>query len=491
MAQTVREKAPVEPAKARRTTVLVVDDEQAFHETVSRFLEPYRKISAYNGWQGLQALKDHHVDVVLLDLNLPDTTGLKLLKEIRAERDDVEIIIVTSHAEIKNAVSCVKAGAFDFMAKSYENYQQMGDHVERALEHRRRRRAEILIRADDNLRDSIELMEQTRSPEMAEINRILRQVAGTPLTVLIEGESGVGKEILARYLHLQSERARFPFVAVNVAAVPSTLIESTLFGHEKGAFTSADRQRLGKFELAEGGTLFLDEIGELEPAAQVKLLRALQEREIERIGSPEPSPVDVRVVAATNKDLEQEVIEGRFREDLWYRLNVVRMRVPPLRQRRQDIPKLIGLLAERHARNMGRQAPSFTEESLRTLTAYSWPGNIRELENLVMRLIALHPGGTIRMVDIPVEYCVEQLSNMALWYAKRERESQSRSIYSMARDHFEHFFVRHMVERCGGNKAEAARRLGVSYATVKNKMDARETAFDSSDAPAISDPADK
>src|SRR5215475_5856736 len=440
MPQTERDKLTTERGQAKRTTVLVVDDEPAFQETVARYLVGYRRLAAYNGWQALEALTKHHVDVVLLDLNLPDTTGIKLLKEIRAERDDVEVIIITSHAEIKNAVTCVKAGAFDFLAKSYENYQQISDHVERALEHRRRRRAEILNRADENLREAIELLEQTKSPEMAEINRILRQVAGTPLTVLIEGESGVGKELLARYVHLHSDRAANPFVPINVAAIPSTLIESTLFGHEKGAFTSADRQRLGKFELAEGGTLFLDEVGELEPAAQVKLLRALQEREIERIGGAEPAPVDVRVVAATNHNLEAEVIAGRFREDLWYRLNVVRLPVPPLRQRRPDIPRLVTLLANRH------------------------------------------PGGTIRMVDIPVEYCVEQLSNLALWYAKREKETGSRSIYAMACDHFEHFFVRHMVERCGGNKAEAARRLGVSYATVKNKMDVRESWLDEAEA---------
>src|SRR5215468_12532688 len=316
MPQTERDKAQADRSKEKRITVLVVDDEPAFQETVARYLVGYRRLTAYNGWQAMEAMSKHHVDVVLLDLNLPDTTGIKLLKEIRAERDDVEVIIITSHAEIRNAVTCVKAGAFDFLAKSYENYQQIADHVERALEHRRRRRAEILHRADENLRDAIALLEQTKSPEMAEINRILRQVAGTPLTVLIEGESGVGKELLARYVHLHSDRATNPFVPVNVAAIPSTLIESTLFGHEKGAFTSADRQRLGKFELAEGGTLFLDEVGELEPAAQVKLLRALQEREIERIGGAEPAPVDVRVVAATNHDLEAEVIAGRFREDL-------------------------------------------------------------------------------------------------------------------------------------------------------------------------------
>jgi transcriptional regulator with GAF, ATPase, and Fis domain len=257
-----------------------------------------------------------------------------------------------------------------------------------------------------------------------------------------------------------------------MAAIPSTLIESTLFGHEKGAFTSADRQRLGKFELADGGTLFLDEVGDLEPAAQAKLLRALQEREVDRIGGAEPAPVDVRVVAATNKDLEAEVVAGRFREDLWFRLNVVRLRVPPLRNRRADIAPLIKLLADRHSRNMGREGPHFTQDALQALSSYGWPGNVRELENLVMRMVALHPGGNVRLSDIPVEYCVEHLGKLAIYHARRSK-GESRSIYSLACEHFECWFVRHMVERCGGNMAEAARRLGVAYATVKNKMYAR------------------
>jgi DNA-binding NtrC family response regulator len=457
---------------APRTTVLVVDDETSFQETIARYLTGYRRITAYNGWQAMDRLARHHVDVVLLDLNLPDTTGLDLLEQIRTERDDVEVIIVTSHAEIKLAVEAVKRGAYDFLAKSYENYQQIAGHVERALEHRRRRRAEMASRLDDPIREAIAQLERSVSTEMQEIARILRQVAATPLTVLIEGESGVGKEVLARYLHLQSDRTANPFVTVNLGAVPTPLVESTLFGHEKGAFTSADRQRLGKFELADGGTLFLDEIGDLDAAAQVKLLRAIQEREIERIGGAEPTPVDVRLVAATNKDLEKEVMEGRFRQDLWFRLNVVRLKVPPLRSRRDDIPELVRILAARAGAAMRRPPPTFTSDAMRVLQAYAWPGNVRELENLVMRLVALHPGGIIRVADIPIEYCVEHLGDLALWFARRHKAADS-NLYKLATQHFERYFVRYMVERSGGNKAEAARRLGVSYATVKNKIGAQ------------------
>jgi DNA-binding NtrC family response regulator len=438
----------------------VVDDDSAFQETVARYLASYRRLTAYNGWQALQVLSKHHVDVILLDLNLPDTTGLELLRQIRAERDDVEVIIVTSQAEIRNAATCIRAGAFDFLAKSYENYQQMAEHVQRALEHRRRRRADILARTDENLQDTIALLEQTTSVEMAEINRILHSVARTPLPILLEGESGVGKELLARYVHLLSDRASHPFVPMAVAQIPATLLASALFGHEK---RNTGRQRLGKFELAEGGTLFLHGIDELGPSVQLDVLHALQQREIERIGAAEPAPVDVRVIAATNRDLGAEVSAGRFRADLWERLNVVRVRVPPLRGRPDDIPRLTKFLAARHAREMGRPAPEFTEEALKTLVAYAWPGNVRELESVIARMLAVNPGRTLCMADIPVEYCVEQLA--------AEAEPASGNMYAMASAHFERFFVRHMVERFGGNRAQAAQRMGISYDTVKNAID--------------------
>jgi len=290
--------------------------------------------------------------------------------------------------------------------------------------------------------------------------------------VLVEGESGVGKELLAHYVHRRSDRAARPFVPVNLAAIPPALTESTLFGHEKGAFTSADRQRLGKFELADGGTLFLDEIGDLDPTAQAKLLRALQERTIDRVGGAEPAPVDVRVIAATNKNLETEVMAGRFRQDLWFRLNVVRVAVPPLRQRKGDIPGLVRVLAERASRVLKRPALAFDKEAIKVLQAHSWPGNVRELENLIMRLAALHQSDRVHAGDIPIEYCVEHLGNLAVWFAKvhKDKEAEKSNLYNLATEHFERYFVRYMVDRCEGNMAEAARRLGVSYATVKNKM---------------------
>jgi DNA-binding NtrC family response regulator len=293
--------------------VLVVDDEESLHEIIGRYLPDDRLIHAYNGWQTRKALAEHHIDVVLLDLNLPDTNGMKLLEEIRADRDDLEVIILTAHSELRNAVDAVKQGAFDFLAKTYESYQQINEHVLRALTSRRRRLAQMAAASKDQwIADAFHQMEESDSAETRELMRLARQVAPTPLTVLVEGESGVGKEVVARYVHVMSDRASRPFVAINMTAVPGTLLESHLFGHVKGAFTGADRGHAGKFEQADGGTLFLDEIGELDSSAQTKLLRVLQEREVERLGAREASPVDVRVVAATNKRLDEEVAAGRL-----------------------------------------------------------------------------------------------------------------------------------------------------------------------------------
>ncbi len=458
-------------AEPGKTTVLVVDDEEAFHSIIARHLPECRLIHAYSGWQSLQALARHHVDVVLLDLNLPDTNGLKVLDQIRADRDDVEIIIVTAHSGLRNAVEAVKKGAFDFLAKTYESYKQLPEHIARALKHRRHRREQTEAKSQRQwLRDAFALMEQSQSEEMQTIVGLARQIADTPLTVLLEGESGVGKEVMARYLHALSGREESPFVAVNLSAIPSQLLESHLFGHVKGAFTGADRAREGKFELADGGTLFLDEIAELDLTSQAKILRVLQEREMERVGASEPTPIDVRIIAASNKSLEVEVAEGRFREDLYHRLNVVRVHIPPLRRRREDLPGIIRLLVARHVTTLQRDPPSFSSEALEVLAAYDWPGNVRELENLMMRLVAIHPGQEITADDIPPEYCLPNLNRLANELAKRTHERHGGRLYFLARDQFERYLVRLMVRRHSGNKHAAARALGIGISTVKEKL---------------------
>ncbi len=461
-------------------TVLVVDDEESFHRNIAKYLGSYRRINAYTGWQALEALGKHHIDVVLLDLNLPDTTGFNVLEQIRKERDDVEVIMCTAHSEIRNAVEAVKKGAFDFLVKSYENYQNIHEHIRRALEYRRTKRELLESRTHKNwLREAFHLLENTRSDMLSLVVRLARRVADTPLTVLIEGESGVGKEVLARYIHSRSDRAEGPFVTVNVSAVPPTLLGSYWFGHVKGAFTGAERTSIGKFELADGGTLFLDEVGELDGEAQLKLLRVLQEREIERLGANEPTPVDVRVLAATNKRLHEEVKFGRFREDLYFRLNVLHVTVPPLRDRPEDLPELARLLLRKHAGLMGRgESPGLAVGAIEVLRRYDWPGNVRELENLMMRLVALAPRTEIREDDIPPEYWLPTLNQVADDFLSRPVEGKS-NLFHLATQQFQRYLIRLMIARSHGNRRLAARALGISYTTLKDKM--RETGEADSD----------
>ena len=461
----------------RGVTVLVVDDEESFHDTIEPYLSQYRVLKSYNGWQTLEILDSHHVDIVILDLNLPDTTGLKLLDTMRQDRDDFEVIVITAYDQIRHAVEAIKQGAFDFLAKTHENYKHLDEHIKRALLHRRRRREKLEAKTKEEwLQETFVSLEEGTSPEMLPIVKLARKVADTPLTVMLTGESGVGKEIMARYIHACSSRAEAPFVAINLAAVPAALLESTLFGHVKGAFTGAHRERVGKFETADGGTLFLDEIGELDGNAQVKLLRALQEREVERVGAPEPSPVDVRVIAATNKNLEKEVAEGRFREDLFYRLNVIRVDIPPLRRRIQELPRLLNVLSAKHATIMGREVPKFTQDAMTVLSNYEWPGNIRELENLVMRLVALAPGKAITADDIPPEYCLTTLCHMAEHTATLgQRDDREERLYFLAREQFERYLVRLMMNRHHNDRDATARALGVSKSTIKNKIRGDDT----------------
>jgi DNA-binding NtrC family response regulator len=451
-------------------TVLVVDDEESFHRNIAKYLGNYRRINAYTGWQALEALSKHHVDIVLLDLNLPDTTGFHILEQIRKERDDIEVIMCTAHSEIRNAVEAVKKGAFDFLVKSYENYQNISEHIRRALEYRRTKRELLESRTHKNwLREAFTLLESSHSDMLSLVIRLARRVADTPLTVLIEGESGVGKEVLARYIHSRSDRADGPFVTVNVSAVPATLLGSYWFGHVKGAFTGADRTNIGKFELADGGTLFLDEVGELDGEAQLKLLRVLQEREIERLGANEPTPVNVRVLAATNKRLHDEVKFGRFREDLYFRLNVLHVTVPPLRDRPEDLPELARLLLRKHAGLMGRgDAPKLGDGALDVLRRYDWPGNIRELENLMMRMVALAPRAEIREDDIPPEYWLPTLNQVADEYVARS--DAKANLFYLATQQFQRYLIRLMIARSHGNKRLAARALGISYTTLKDKL---------------------
>lgn len=453
---------------SRAPRVLIIDDEESFHRSISRYLESFRLFHTYTASSGMQAIDDNAIDVVILDLGLPDCTGLEFLAKLRVQAPDIQVIVVTASSEIKTAVAAVKAGAFDFLTKRHENYQALAYHIGRALSHRSwQRERQANAQSKSWHQQAFDLLEGTSSEELRATVRLAQKTAPTPLSILIEGPSGAGKEIMARYVHARSAASDGPLVAVNVAAVPESLMESQLFGHEKGAFTGAISEHVGKFELADGGSIFLDEIGEMAPACQAKLLRVLQEREVERVGGRKPRPINCRVIAATNKDLQEEVLAGRFREDLFYRLNGIRLPLPPLCRRPGDIPDLVSFLAEKSARLMGCPVPRFEPEVLAVLASHHWPGNIRELDNLVMRLVVTSDTGQVVADDVPPEYWLSTLNQKARIHAA-SLETEKR-LYFLAREQFERYLVRYTVHRCGGNKRRAAKQLGVSYSTVKEK----------------------
>ncbi len=460
----------------RPPRVLLFSNEKIFHDTIEAYLPGHRILTAYDERQLSEALDTHHIDVILLDFHLPGATAMQVLDALQRDRGHIEIIVITAHSGIERAVQAMKRGAFDFLAKTQENYKRLAEHIERALIHRRRRRGQSEATTRPKwLHDAFLNLEESKSPTMKRIVQLARQVADIPLTVLVTGESGVGKEVIARYIHAFSARASGPFVAVNLATAPATLVEATLFGHVKGAFASADKDQVGKFEMADGGTIFLDGIDKLDQNAQTKLLRVLQEREVERVGAREPSPIDARIVVATDRDLEREVSEGRFRAELFFRLNVIRLPIPPLRQRSEDLPELVELLCAKHMAVIGRKVPQFTRDALIVLANYDWPDNIRELDNLVMRLVSSVPRPTITPDDIPPEYCLPTLYQMAERSARHgTRDDDEDRFYLLARAQFERYLVRLMINRCNGDREAAARALGISNSNMTSKVDDEE-----------------
>jgi two-component system response regulator HydG len=386
----------------RRAVVLVVDDEAHVRRLVSRALrEVDLPTVEHDSAEGaLAALDDRNVHVALVDVMLPGMSGLEFLEELRRRRPDVEVVMITGNMSIENAVRAMKAGAYDYLQKPFEGVDKLTNVVQRALERR------ALVYRNVELERLLAREQMTEivgtAPAMTPVFETIRAVADTPATVLVTGESGTGKELVARALHRLSRRNRRALVAVNCSAFSEGVLESELFGHVKGAFTGAASHRRGVFEAADHGTLFLDEIGDITPRTQVSLLRALQEGEIRRVGANEPVRVDVRVVAATNVDLREAVRRGTMREDLYYRLNVISVHLPPLRERRSDIPLLALHLLKKHAERMQRTVDGISDAALDALSAWSWPGNVRELENCIARAVVLCRG-TIEERDLPRE----------------------------------------------------------------------------------------
>jgi DNA-binding NtrC family response regulator len=450
---------------SRRPTVLVVDDEQVMQDTIEAILKGHgwRVLKGSDSQSALDTVRRYNVDVVILDIDLPGSPldGMGILEQIRSRSDAIEVIMCTVDRNPRTAVQATKLGAYDYLTKDYEHLHDLPQVVQRALDRQRDRREILYLRTQVDSGASAAGFVPPRSPAMKDVLETIAKVANVPSTVLLLGESGTGKELLARILHYSSPRSERPFVAVNLAVIERPMMSSELFGHEKGAFTGADRQHIGRFELAEGGTLFLDEIGDLALDAQSRLLRVIQERQVERVGGSAPIPVDLRLVVATNKDLAAMVEAKEFREDLFYRINVVPVRVPPLRERRDDVPDLANFFARKYATLFHQPIPTFTDEAMATMIAYDWPGNVRELENLVQQILATRQGQEIiEETDLPTLTAINRLV---------ERRREGEDLLRAATRVFERQLLIRALERCNWSFAEAARYLGVPHTTMKYK----------------------
>ncbi|MCC6750983.1 MAG: sigma-54-dependent Fis family transcriptional regulator [Deltaproteobacteria bacterium] len=455
-------------------TILVADDELNLRRVLGAMLkrEGHQVLTAADGQEALGLLQKNEVHTVVTDLRMPRLDGMELLRRTVNEYPEVPVIILTAHGSVDNAVAAVKLGAFDYIEKPFEQ-DQIRQVVQKALKTNELRRSDVRLGEVSKGKGRYGLV--GNSAAMLSVYNVVEKVADTPSTVLITGESGTGKELIAKALHEHSSRRTGPLIKVNCAAIPDTLIESELFGYEKGAFTGAVSSKPGRFELADKGTLFLDEIGEVPAEMQVKLLRALQENEFERVGGIKTLCVDVRVVAATNRDLVASIEHGRFREDLYYRLNVVPIHVPPLRERSEDIPDLVAHILEKFRPRLGKEVTEVTPEAMTALIAYHWPGNIRELENLLERTILFSDGPTIRLQDLP-----EPLRQAGAAAAPVPAASPSAStpaldgslkeIVRAETERVERNLIIAALEETGGNVTHAAKRLKISRKSLQNKM---------------------
>ena len=385
-------------------SILVVDDSPAVRENLSELLtaEGYEVDNCAGGKEALQYLQERTYDVVLTDLSMPDVDGMAVLSFLAEHFPETSCIIITGFGTIQTAVDAMRVGAYDYLCKPVES-QQILMVVARSMEHQRLRRENLRLKKQLREKFGFDNIIGTSEP-ICQVFDIIRKVADSDSTVLILGESGTGKELVARAIHYNGQRQANPLIPVNCGAIPEDLLESELFGHEKGAFTHAIRTRIGRFEQAHGGTIFLDEIGDMSPNLQVKILRVLQDHQFERIGGQKTIKVNIRVIAATNRDLKELVKTGRFREDLYYRLNVIPIRIPPLRERRGDIPILVNHFIQEFCRKKNKPACRVSPEIMRLLIAYDWPGNVRELENLIERMVILSEGEVLDILDLPEHF---------------------------------------------------------------------------------------
>ncbi len=444
------------------TKILIVDDDPGHRSMLETLLGgwEYDISSAGDGAEAVEKVAQGPYDAILMDVRMAGMDGLTALKKIMELNSSIPVVIMTAYGSVDTAVQALKSGAFDYLLKPLD-FELLRHTLDQALEHTRLRAENIDLKKALGGHDGFASI-LGKSEAMRQCIALASQVAPSEATVLISGESGTGKELIAHAIHTESPRAHKPFVAVNCAALPETLLESELFGHEKGAFTGAEKARAGRFIAADGGTLFLDEVGEMDLSVQAKLLRVIQDGEVAKLGSDTTTAVDVRLVAATNRDLSADVKEGRFREDLYYRLNVVAVHVPPLRERHGDVPLLAAHFLERYAARNRKAVKGFTPEAMDLMARYSWPGNVRELENAVERAVVLATAEYVDTSQLPPEVV---RAATAADFQPAVGEGENRTL-----DDMERAAILRTLDECEGNKSETARRLGITRATLHKKL---------------------
>ncbi|MBF0635528.1 MAG: sigma-54-dependent Fis family transcriptional regulator [Nitrospinae bacterium] len=449
-------------------SVLVVDDEEEMRSALKEALSRagHAVLTARDGEEGLRMFEERSPNIVISDVRMPRMNGLDLLRAVRVKNRETPFVIITAYASVDDAVTAMKDGATDYLLKPF-SADTLDDLFHRVFDNGERVKAAVRPRPAEERGAGSKREIITSNEAMTRVVELARKVASSKSTALIHGESGTGKELLSRFIHENSDRANGPFVAVNCAALPETLLESELFGHEKGSFTGAIARKMGKFELADKGTILLDEITEMDPQLQAKLLRVLQEGEIDRVGGAHPTPVDVRVLATTNRDIKKAVAEGKFREDLYFRLNVIPLYLPPLRDRTGDIPILVSRFIDKFNRLMGKSVTGVNAEAMDALAKNQWKGNVRELENVMERAVLLASGETITLADLMMEPASqpEMAEN-----SKASAGDEAMTGPSMTVAEMERKLILRTLDRSSGNRTKAAETLGVSIRTLRNKL---------------------
>ena len=438
--------------KTEERAILVVDDEESMRIALSEALVRggHQVDCVTNGYDALTRVSSESFKLIITDVRMPKMDGLQVLQEIKKVSPRTPVIVITAYGAVQNAVDAMRRGAADYILKPF-SFDDLSTAVKRALVNANGQNGGC-VQDDQRVREIV-----TKDPQMLKCITMAKNVALSRSTVLIQGESGTGKELFARYIHQHSECGDKDLVAINCAAIPENLLESELFGYEKGAFTGAASKRLGKFELAQGSTLLLDEVGEMGLTLQAKLLRVLQEFEIDRVGGKEPVPIDVRVIATTNVELQQAVDEGKFREDLFYRLNVIPLKIPPLRKRKDDIPPLAEHFVQKHSLRCKKEVPEISPELFTVLKDYEWRGNVRELENVIERTVLLHRDGML----LPQHLVIEEDNGMATSHVSKGGKTMKE---------MEKTLIMETLEELEGNRTHAAEALGISIRTLRNKL---------------------